>query len=262
MSKHPGTYHDIGKKARDVLYKDYIQQPDCYNYRWLDLSLRLVCKVKILHGLSTIFRFGLPYQRSNRVRVSNLFIDCGAGLKLIIYRYTNIQVEVQYLQNYFGVTTGISLARNPSLNFSGSLGNGNLCVGTDLSFDTAAAKLAKYDASLSFNTALLSASLALKDKFDTLKASCDRTVNPDTNTVVAAEVVHRFLSNQTTLTFGVQHSLLPSQLMKARVATDGGVAAMIQYQLFSALCLTMAGETNLKHINSSPKLGMSLTLRH
>nr|GMD34118.1 mitochondrial outer membrane protein porin of 36 kDa-like [Ipomoea batatas] len=237
MSKHPGTYHDIGKKARDVLYKDYIQQPDCYNYRWLDLSFRLVCKVKILHGLSTIFRFGLPYQRSNRV-------------------------EVQYLQNYFGVTTGISLARSPSLNFSGSLGNGNFCVGTDLSFDTAAAKLAKYDASLSFNTALLSASLALKDKFDTLKASCDRTVNPDTNTVVAAEVVHRFLSNQTTLTFGVQHSLLPSQLMKARVATDGGVAAMIQYQLFSALCLTMAGETNLKHINSSPKLGMSLTLRH
>ncbi|XP_031093096.1 mitochondrial outer membrane protein porin of 36 kDa-like [Ipomoea triloba] len=237
MSKHPGTYHDIGKKARDVLYKDYIQQPDCYNYRWLDWSFRLVCKVKILHGLSTIFRYGLPYQRSNRV-------------------------EVQYLQNYFGVTTGISLARSPSLNFSGSLGNGNFCVGTDLSFDTAAAKLAKYDASLSFNTALLSASLALKDKFDTLKASCDRTVNPDTNTVVAAEVVHRFFSNQTTLTFGVQHSLLPSQLMKARVATDGGVAAMIQYQLFSALCLTIAGETNLKHINNSPKLGMSLTLRH
>lgn len=94
-----------------------------------------------------------------------------------------------------------------------------------------------------------------------MSASLYRSVNPLTNTAVAAELRHRFLSNETTLTLGMQHSVFPITLVKARVNSHGEVGALIQQGLLPTLFLTVAGELDLQDVTRSAKVGLSLALK-
>ncbi|XP_059642730.1 mitochondrial outer membrane protein porin of 36 kDa-like [Cornus florida] len=238
MSNGPGIYHGIGKKARDLLYKDYFQQPPIhFHYQILDWSFNLSCQInEIVPGLGTDFRFFIPYQRSNKV-------------------------ELRYLHDYVGVTAGISLATRPILDFSGVVGSSFFSIGTELAFDSATATLAKCNAGFTLNSPILIASLSLNDKADTLRASCYRSLNPLTSTAVAAELTHRFFSNETVLSLGTQYALLPITTVKARLTTNFKVGALIQQQLWSPLLLTIAGEVDFKAVTNKAKLGLSLAIR-
>lgn len=72
-----------------------------------------------------------------------------------------LQVELQYQQEYAGISTSIGLTASPVVNFSGVAGNGKLALGTDVSFDTATGNFTKYNAALNFTTSDLIASLTL-----------------------------------------------------------------------------------------------------
>lgn len=72
-----------------------------------------------------------------------------------------LQVELQYLHEYAGISTGIGLTASPLVNFSGVAGNNTVALGTDLSFNTASGNFTKCNAGLSFSTSDLIASLAL-----------------------------------------------------------------------------------------------------
>lgn len=65
------------------------------------------------------------------------------------------------MNNYFGVAAGISLTKSPLLSLSGVTGIGFSSIGTDISFDTATKTLEEYNAGLSFNTDIVTASLTL-----------------------------------------------------------------------------------------------------
>uniref|UniRef100_A0A5B7ATX1 Mitochondrial outer membrane protein porin of 36 kDa n=1 Tax=Davidia involucrata TaxID=16924 RepID=A0A5B7ATX1_DAVIN len=238
MSKRPGIYSDIGKKAGDLLYQDYTQEPPIhFHYKFLDWSFKLSCQIKELvpPGFVTAFKFFIPYQSSNKV-------------------------QLQYLHNYFGVATGINLTTKPQVNLSGVIGSSLFSIGTELSFDSATGAFTNCNAGLSFNSAIHIAALTLNDRFDTLNFSCYRSVNSLTNTAVAAEVAHGFLSNETILTLGIQHALFPITMVKARANTSGQVGALIQQKLLSSLILTIAGEVDVKAITTSGKVGLSLAL--
>ncbi|XP_055826848.1 mitochondrial outer membrane protein porin of 36 kDa-like [Solanum dulcamara] len=239
MNKQPGIYSDIGKNATDLLYGDYIRQsPIHYLDNRLDWSLYFKCQVSgIAPGLDTLVKLCIPDQTSNKV-------------------------EVQYMNNYFGVAAGISLTKSPLLSLSGVTGIGFSSIGTDISFDTATKTLAEYNAGLSFNADILTASLTLSDKADTLRAHCYRPILPLTNTGVAAELTHRFISKQTTLTLGAQHCLFPFMLIKARVKSDGSLGALVQNNIFPALSLTIATELNAMDAANTAKLGFTLAFKH
>ncbi|KAJ8536444.1 hypothetical protein K7X08_034845 [Anisodus acutangulus] len=252
MSRQPGIYSHIGKNATDLLYGDYIRQsPIHYYYNVINWSLYFKCQVgTIVPGLSTRLKLFIPDQSSNKV-------------------------EVQYMNNYFRVTTGISLTKNPLLTLSGVTGIGFFSIATDISFDTATKTLNEYNAGLSFNTDILTASLSLvknaqcsnaskvcrSDKADTLKAHFYRPIQPLASTGVAADLTHKFVSKQTTLTLGAQHCLFPFMLIKARVTSDGNLGAVVQNNIFSALSLTIATELNVLDTMKPAKLGLSLSLK-
>ncbi|CAL5327152.1 unnamed protein product [Camellia sinensis] len=170
-------------------------------------------------------------------------------------------VELQYLHDYVGITAGAGLTTTPLLNFSGVLGSGFFSIGTDISFDVGARQFAKYNAGLSFNTAILITSLTLNDKGDTLRASCHHTISPLTDTAIAAELTHKFLRNETTLTFGTQHAFFPITLVKARVSSNGRLGALVQQELFPSFLLTVAGDVDVWDVMRSAKLGLSLAFR-
>ncbi|KAH1100120.1 hypothetical protein AAZX31_13G050500 [Glycine max] len=275
MSKGPGLYSDIGKKARDLLFKDYhsdqkftittysptgvaitssgtkkgdlfvadvntqLKNKNITTDIKLDTNSNLLTTITVNEpapGLKTIFSFRVPDQRSGKV-------------------------EVQYLHDYAGISTSVGLTANPIVNFSGVVGTNVLALGTDVSFDTKIGELTKFNAGLNFTKDDLVASLTVNDKGDALNASYYHAVNRLTNTAVGAEVTHRFSTNENTLTLGTQHALDPLTTMKARVNNFGKANALIQHEWRPKSFFTISGEVDTKAIEKSAKVGLGLALK-
>ncbi|KAK6931186.1 Eukaryotic porin/Tom40 [Dillenia turbinata] len=275
MVKGPGLYSDIGKKARDLLYRDYqadhkftlttytssgvaitssgtkkgdflladvntqLKNKNITTDIKVDTSSNVFTTITVdepAPGLKTIFSFKVPDQRSGKV-------------------------ELQYLHEYAGISTSIGLTATPVVNFAGVVGNNVFSVGTDLSFDTALGNLTKYNAGLSFSNADLIASLTLNDKGDNLTASYYHIVNPLTSTAVGAELCHSFSSNENKLTIGTQHALDPLTNVKARVNNFGIASALIQHEWRPKSTFTISGEVDTRAIEKSAKIGLALALK-
>ncbi|KAL6562552.1 hypothetical protein OROGR_003559 [Orobanche gracilis] len=252
--KGPGLYTDIGKRARDLLYKDY--QGD----QKLTLTTSTANGVAITSsgtkkgdhyiadvyttitvdepapGVKAIFNFIAPDQRSGKV-------------------------ELQYLHEYAGISTSLGMTAKPLVNFTGVAGNQKAAFGTDISFDTATGNFTKYNAGVSFTTADLIASLALNDKGQTITASYFHTVSPLTNTAVGAELTHSFATNENTLIVGTQHLLDPLTSVKARVNNYGKASALIQHEWHPRYFVTISGEVDTRAIEKSAKIGFALALK-
>ncbi|XP_030458311.1 mitochondrial outer membrane protein porin of 36 kDa-like isoform X1 [Syzygium oleosum] len=248
MSNCPGLYINIGKEARDLLYKGYGQHPPVHFHQQFidlncDLSCDLSCRIEeIIPGLGTAFKLIAPYTG---------------------------KVELQYLHDYAAITAGTGVIANafrgydPLISFSGVVGSTLVSLGTDIVFDISARAFNRIDAGLSLRFPALVASLNLNDKLDTLRASCYHTVNPLTQTAVAAELKHSFSISDTSITMGTQQAIFTSTLVKARVSTKGKVSALIQQQFLQKLCLSIAGEVDISRNSLSwiPKIGLTVALR-
>ncbi|XWS60605.1 hypothetical protein CRYUN_Cryun07bG0049900 [Craigia yunnanensis] len=238
---NPGLYFAIGKKARDLLYKDYAQQqPLQLRYQSFDWSFDFSYRIEeILPGVNTGFRVIIP--------------DSG-------------KAELQYLRDYVGFSAGVGLKANPSTGFdplaniSAVIGSTLVSLGADLGIDITTRTLNKFSAGLSLNSAFLIASLTLSDSFDSVKASFYHPLNPPTRTAVAAELKHRFSEGATTLTVGAQHALFPFTLVKARMNTDGKVSAVLRQEVWQRFYVSIAGEIDLRDSYNIPRIGLSMAL--
>ncbi|KAH0973744.1 hypothetical protein GBA52_025900 [Prunus armeniaca] len=212
----PGLYTDIGKKARDLLYKDY--QSD-HKFTVTTYSPTGVAITSSGTKKGELFLADVNTQLKNKNVTTDIKVDTDSnlsttvtvdqpapGLKAIfsfkVPDQRSGKVELQYLHDYAGIST--------------SVGTNQLALGTDLSFDTKTGNLTKCNAGVSFSNADLIAALTLNDKGDILSASYYHNVNPLANTAVGAEVTHRFPTNENTITLGTQHALDPLTTLKAR----------------------------------------------
>lgn len=100
-----------------------------------------------------------------------------------------------------------------------------------------------------------------RDKFETLKASCHYTVNPLTNTSIAAELKHSFSTCDTSFAIGAQHALLPLTVLKGKINTNGKVAAMIQQGLWEKFFVTIGGQVDFMDQRRIPNIGLSMAIR-
>lgn len=275
MGKGPGLYTDIGKKARDLLYKDY-QSDHKFTVTTYTSTGVAITSSGIKKG--ELFLADVSTQLKNKnittdVKVdtnSNLFTtitvdEPAPGLKsifsFIVPDQRSGKVELQYQHEYAGISTSIGLTANPIVNFSGVIGNPTVSVGTDLSFDTASGNFTKVNAGLSYTNTDLIAALTLNGKGDTLNASYYHIVSPLTNTAVGAELTHSFSSNENTLTIGTQHALDPLTTLKARVNNYGRASALIQHEWRPKSLFTISGEVDTRAIEKSAKIGLALALK-
>ncbi|XP_028806443.1 mitochondrial outer membrane protein porin of 34 kDa [Neltuma alba] len=275
MGKGPGLYTDIGKRARDLLFKDYqsdqkfsittyspngvvitssgtkkgdlfladvntqLKRRNITTDIKVDSDSKLFTTISVdepAPGLKTIFSFRVPDQRSGKV-------------------------ELQYLHDYAGICTSVGLTANPIVNFSGVLGTNGLAIGTDVSYDTKSGDFTKVNAGLSLTKADFITSLTVNEKGDALNASYYHMVNPLTNTAVGADVTHRFSTNENTFTIGTQHALDPLTTLKARVNNSGIASALVQHEWRPKSFLTFSGEVDTRAIEKSAKVGLSLALK-
>ncbi|KAJ9683611.1 hypothetical protein PVL29_019257 [Vitis rotundifolia] len=275
MGKGPGLYTEIGKKARDLLYKDY--QSD-HKLTITSCSPTGVAITSSGTKKGDIFVADVNTQLKNKnittdVKIdtsSNLFVtvtvdEPAPGLKSIfsfkVPDQRSGKVELQYLHDYAGISTSIGLTANPIVNFSGTIGTNVVALGTDLSFDTKSGNFTKCNAGVSFCNADLIASLTVNDKGDAVNASYYHSVNLLTNTAVGAEVTHSFSTNQNTLTLGAQHKLDPLTTVKARVNNFGKASALIQHEWRPRSLFTISGEVDTKAVDKTAKVGLALALK-
>lgn len=275
MGKGPGLYTDIGKKARDLLYKDY--QGD-HKFTLTTFTANGVAITSTGTKKGELLLADVSTQLKNKNITTDVKVDTNSkvfttvtvdepapGLKAIFSFVVPDQrsgkVELQYQHEYAGISTSIGLTANPLVNFSGVVGNNCVSAGTDLSFDTASGNLTKLNAGLNFIHSDLIASLTLNDKGDTLNASYYHIVSPLTNTAVGAELTHSFSSNENTLTIGTQHALDPLTTVKARVNNYGRASALLQHEWRPKSLFTISGEVDTRAIEKSAKIGLAVALK-
>ncbi|XP_043706966.1 mitochondrial outer membrane protein porin of 36 kDa-like [Telopea speciosissima] len=275
MVKGPGLYSDIGKKARDLLYKDYHSDHKFTLTTYTTNGIALT-STGIKKGDLFLADVGTQFKNKNITTdikvdtnsnlVATITVDEPApGLKtifsFIVPDQRSGKVELQYAHDYSGINTSIGLTANPIVNFSGVVGNNTVAVGTDISFDTASGNFTKYNSALSFTNENLIASLHLNDKGENLIGSYYHFVSPLTNTAVGAELAHSFATNENTLTIGTQHALDPLTAVKARVNNYGKVSALIQHEWRPKSLFTISGEVDTRAIEKSAKVGLALALK-
>ncbi|KAG8056520.1 hypothetical protein GUJ93_ZPchr0002g25145 [Zizania palustris] len=271
----PGLYPEIGKKAKDLLYKDY--QTDhkftltTYTTNGVAITATSTKKADLIFG-----------EIQSQIKNKNITIDVKAnsdsnvfttvtvdeltpGLKSILSFAVPDQrsgkFELQYLHDYAGVNASIGLTANPIVNLSSVFGTKALAVGADVSLDTATGNLTKYNAGLSFTNQDLIASLNLNNKGDSLTASYYHIVSEITSTAVGAELTHSFSSNENTLTFGTRHALDPLTTVKARFNNSGKASALLQHEWRPKSLWTISAEVDTKAIEKSSKVGIAVVLK-
>ncbi|XP_073271588.1 mitochondrial outer membrane protein porin of 36 kDa-like [Primulina huaijiensis] len=271
----PGLYSDIGKTARDLLYKDY--QGD-QKFTLTTYTSNGVAITSSGTKKGELFLADVNTQLKNKNITTDVKVDTNSnvfttisvdepapGVKAIFSFVAPDQksgkVELRYLHEYAGISTSLGLTAKPLVNFSGVVGNHQAAFGTDISFDTATGNFTKCNAGASFTTPDLIASLILNDKGETLAASYFHTVSPLTNTAAGAELIHSFSSNENTLAIGIQHLLDPLTLVKARVNNYGKASALIQHEWRPRSLITISGEVDTRAIEKSAKIGLAVALK-
>lgn len=273
MGKGPGLYSDIGKKARDLLNKDYQsdQKFTITTYSSTGVALTSTGTKKGDLFFADVSTKLVNKNITTDVKVdskSNVFTTCTIdeptpGLKAIISCVLPDQksgkVELQYLHEHAGISTSIGLNAAPLINLSAVLGTDTLALGTDVAFDSTSGQFTKCNAGVSFSNADLIASLTLNDKGDTVNASYYHAISPVT--AVGAELNRRFSNNHNTLTIGTQHSLDHLTSLKARVNNFGKVNALIQHEWRPKSLITISGEVDTRAIEKTGKIGLALALK-
>ncbi|MED6192067.1 Voltage-dependent anion-selective channel protein 1 [Stylosanthes scabra] len=275
MVKGPGLYSDIGKKARDLLFKDYHSDKKFTITTYSPTGVAIT-STGIKKGELFVADVNTQLKNNNvttDIKVdtdSNLFTtitvnEPAPGLKTIFsFRVPDQRsgkFELQYLHDYAGISTSVGLTANPIVNFSGVVGTDVLAIGSDLSYDTKVGEFTKFNAGLNFTKADLVASLTVNEKGDAVNASYYHIVNPLNSTAIGAEVTHRFSTNENTLTIGSQHALDPLTTVKARINNSGKAHALIQHEWRPKSFFTISGEVDTKAVEKSAKIGLGLALK-
>ncbi|EOA19435.1 hypothetical protein CARUB_v10001678mg [Capsella rubella] len=275
MVKGPGLYTEIGKKARDLLYKDYQgdQKFSVTTYSSTGVAITTTGTNK-----GSVFLGDVATQVKNKNFTADIKVSTDSsllttftldeptpGVKAIFSAKLPDQksgkFELQYLNDYAGIATSLSLTGSPIVNFSGVVGTNVVALGTDVSFETESGNFKHFNAGVSFTKDDLIASLTLNDKGEKLNASYYHIVNPLSNTVVGAEVSHNFTTKENAITVGTQHAIDPLTTVKARVNNAGIANALIQHEWRPKSFFTVSGEVDSRAIEKSAKVGIALALK-
>ncbi|CAM8996761.1 unnamed protein product [Rhodiola kirilowii] len=275
MGKGPGLYNDIGKKARDLLYKDYQSDQKFTITTYSPTGVAITSSgtkkgdifladvnTQIKHkNITTDIKVDSNSNLSSTITVDEPTPGLKAILNFKVPDHRSGKVELQYLHEHAGISASVGLTANPIINLSGVIGSNGVSLGGDVSYDTKIGDFIKCNAGFGFSNADLIAAFTLNDKGNTVNASYYHVVNPITNTAVGAEVTHSLTTNQNTITVGTQYTLDPLTIVKARVNNFGNASALIQHEWRPRSLVTLSGEVDTKSIEKSAKVGLALALK-
>ncbi|XP_072987894.1 mitochondrial outer membrane protein porin 6 [Typha latifolia] len=275
MSNGPAPFFEIGKKAKDLLNKDYSFDHKFSLTTLSDAGLGLTATgVKIdqlfIGDISTQYRSGRTTVNvkvdtnshvSTTITVNEIVTGLKTSFSFKIPDQKSGKLDLQYLHDRTAINSSIDMTPSPLLELAATIGTKELSLGAEVGFDSASASFAKYNAGIGYNKPDLSAALILADKGETLKASYVHLVNPKNGAAVAAEVTHRFSTNENNFTIGSFYALDPLTTVKTRFSNTGKVAALCQHQWRPKSFVTLSAEYDPKAATAHPRVGLAVALK-
>ncbi|KAL9270899.1 Mitochondrial outer membrane protein porin 6-like protein [Drosera capensis] len=269
----PLPFPEIGKRAKDLLTKDY----NC------DKKFSLSLPVSNGLGLSAT---GLQRDQLFFGDITSQLVQGNTMVDVKVDTYSNIttkvtmkealagvtaavsfnlpdhksgKLDLKYLHPHASVNSSIGLTPSPLFEFNASMGTKDLVLGGDVGFDTASASFTKYNAGISLNKPDFSIALILADKGEAVKASYYHTVNP--SNAVAAEMIHRLSNYENSFTIGSAHVVDPLTFLKTRLSHNGKVAMLCQREWRPKSLVTVSAELDTKETKTASKFGLAIALR-
>lgn len=271
----PGLFADVGKKAKDLLYKDYNYDHKFSVTTYTSTGLTFTSS-GTRKGEAFLGDLALKFQKekltadvkvdtSSNILATLTLDEPSPGLKAVVNLHFPDQkagkAELQYRHENIGFSGNVGLTASPLTEFSAVFGNKDVAVGGEVAFDTAAGNLTKYNVGVSSTKPDFTASLFLTDKADNIKFSYLHILSPLTNSTVAAELAHSISSEENSFTVGGLYMLDPFTLVKARLSNNGKVAALIQHEWKPKSLITISGEVDSRALDKNAKVGLALSLK-
>ncbi|XP_010938962.1 mitochondrial outer membrane protein porin 5 [Elaeis guineensis] len=273
--KGPGLFSDIGKKAKDVLTKDYSCDQKLTISTNSASGVGLTSAAVKKGGLYS-FDIGTQYKYKNTLINVKVDTDSNVSTTLTMLEilpsmktiasfklpdYNSGKLEIQYFHHHASFTTAVALKQSSVVDLSGTVGAHGIAFGAEAGFDTSSGSFTKYSAGISLGKPDYNASIILADKGDALRASYVYHLDESQKNAVVGEITRRFSTNENTFTVGGQYALDPLTTVKSRLNNSGKLAALLQHELKSKSILTISGEFDTKALDRTPKFGLALALK-
>ncbi|KAM3394697.1 mitochondrial outer membrane protein porin 2 [Capsicum galapagoense] len=271
----PGLFSDIGKKAKDLLTKDYISDQKLSISTYSDTGVALTSTAVKKGGLST-GDVGAQYKYKNtliEVKVdtgSNIsttltLTDIVPSTKTIAFLkfpdYSSGKLETQYFHHHATFTAAVALKQSPAIDLSMTLGTPTFALGAEASYETETSKLTKYTAGISVTKPDSCAAIILGDKGDTIKASYIHHLDSLKRTAATGEITRRFSTNENTFTVGGSCAVDNLTIVKLKLNNHGNLGAVLQHEVIPKSLLTISSEFDTKALDKSPRFGVALALK-
>ncbi|XP_059624005.1 mitochondrial outer membrane protein porin 2-like [Cornus florida] len=275
MNKGPGLFSDIGKKAKDLLTKDYGTDKKFSISTYSDAGVAFTSAAVKKGGFSTgdvaaLYKYNnavldFKVDTESNISVTATFTDIVPSTKTIaslkLPDYNSGKVEVQYFHHHATFTTAIGLNQTPAIDLSTTIGTPTIVFGAEAGYDTASGKFTKYTAGISVEKPDSYASIILADKGDTIRVSHVHYLDELKRSATGGEITRRFSTNDNTFTFGGSFAVDNLTVVKAKLNNHGTLGALLQHELMPKSVLTISSEFDTKALEKTPRLGLSLALR-
>ncbi|OAY23029.1 mitochondrial outer membrane protein porin 2 [Manihot esculenta] len=275
MSKGPALFYDFGKKARDLLAKDFTTDQKITISSSTCTGLAITSSLATKGGLSAgdvatqhKFKNGsldVKLDTESNILTTISITDFPSSTKVIaslkLPDYSSGKLEIQYLHQHAGITAAVGLNKSSAVDLSATIGTPTIAFGAETTYAAASGEFAKYNAGVSYTKPDSNASVILADKGDSIKASYMHYLDLQNQATVVGEISRRFSTNENTLTVGCSYMADPQTLFKAKLNNHGNLGVLIQHELKPKSFLTISGAFDTKDLQKNPKLGFALSLK-
>ncbi|KAF5463660.1 hypothetical protein F2P56_013812 [Juglans regia] len=275
MGKGPGLFSDIGKKAKDLLTKDYSSDQKFSVSTYSDAGVALTSTAVKKGGLSTgdvatQFKYkntviDVKVDTDSNISTTITFTEVLPSTKTIasfkVPNYNSGKLEVQYFHDHATFTTAIGLNQSPGIDVSATIGTPSIAFGAEAGYDTTSGNFAKYTAGISVTKPDSSAAIILGDKGDTIRASYVHHLDQFKKSAAVGEITRRFSTNENTFTVGGSYAVDHLTVVKAKLNNHGRLGALLQHEVIPKSILTISGEVDTKALDKNPRFGLAIALK-
>ncbi|KAK6117393.1 hypothetical protein DH2020_048849 [Rehmannia glutinosa] len=248
MSKGPGLFSDIGKKAKDLLTRDYLSDHKFSVSTYSESGVALTTSTVKKGGYSSGDVAAQYIYKNTFVDVK---VDTESNISAIL-AFADI-LELQYFHPHASLTAAVGLNQAPPIDFSVTLGTPTFALGAEAGYETSSGKLTKYTAGITVTKPDSCGSVILGDKGDTIKASYIHYLDQLKRTAAVGEIARKFSTNENTFTVGGSYAIDSLTLVKMKLNNHGTLGAVLQHELIQKSLVTISSEFDTKALDKTPR---------
>ncbi|KAL9394222.1 hypothetical protein Peur_013507 [Populus x canadensis] len=275
MSKGPGLFADIGKKAKDLLTRDYNSDQkfsvSTYSDTGVALTSTAVKKGGLLAGdVATLYKyknttFDVKVDTESNISATLTFTDLLPSTKTVasikLPDHNSGKLEFQYFHDHATFTTAAALNQSPAIDVTATIGTPTIAFGAEAGYDTTSGSFTKYTAGISVTKPDSYASIILGDKGDSIRASYVHHLDLLKKSAAVGEITRRFSSNENTFTVGGSFAVDHLTVVKAKLNNHGKLGALVQHEVIPKSVLTISSEFDTKALDKNPRFGLAIALK-